>query len=71
MNNKNNEASEPTEGTPLHIACPCNCGHAVPSICTSCPDDISELANQVWQQLVSEKGLESAIEFLHEKVDMG
>ena len=71
MNNENNEASEPTEEMLLYIICPCNCGRAVPLMSTSCSGDISELANQVRQRLLSEKGLEGAIEFLHERVDVG
>ena len=71
INNENNEASEPTEEMLLYIVCPCNCGRAVPFMCTSCSGDISELANQVWQRFVSEKGLEGAIEFLHNMVDVG
>jgi len=71
MNNENNETSEPTEEVLLYIVCPCNCGRAIPLICTSYSGDISELANQVWQQLTNEKGLEGAIEFLHENIDVG
>ena len=71
MNNENYEASEPTEERLLYIICPCNCGRAVPLTCTSYSGDISELANQIWQQLASENGLEGAIEFLHESVDVG
>ncbi len=71
MNNENYEASEPTEEVLLYIICPCNCGRAVPLMSTSCSVDISELANQVWQKIISEKGLEGAIEFLHEMIDVG
>ena len=71
MNNENNEASEPTEEMLLYIICPCNCGRAIPLMSTSCPGDITEFANQVWQRTVSEKGLEGAIEFLHEMINVG
>ncbi len=71
MNNELNEASEPNKESLLDIICPCNCGRSVPLMRTSCSGDISELANQVWQRSVSEKGLEGAIEFLHEMVDVG
>ncbi len=71
MNNENYEAAEPTEEVPLYIVCPCNCGRAVPLIGTSYSGNISELANQVWQQLVSERGLEGTIEFLHELINVG
>jgi len=71
MNNENNEASEPTEEVLLYIICPCNCGRAIPLICASSSGDISELANQIWQKITSEKGLEGAIEFLHESIDVG
>ena len=71
MNNELNEASEPTEEMLLYIICPCNCGRAVPLLRTSYSGDISELANQIWRQLASEKGLEGAIEFLHESDKLG
>ncbi len=70
MNNEN-EASEPSEEMLLYIICPCNCGRAIPLISTSYSGDISELANQVWQKITSVKGLEGAIEFLHESIDVG
>jgi len=71
MNNELNEKSEPKKEKLLYIICPCNCGRAVPLICTSFSGDISEMANQIWQQLASEKGFEGAIEFLHESADVG
>ncbi len=71
MNNEKNEASEPTEEMLFYIVYPCNCGRAAPFTCTSFTGDISELANQVWQRTASENGLEGAIEFLHEMVDVG
>ncbi len=71
MNNENNEAADPTEEMLFYIVCPCNCGRAVPLTCTSYSGYISELANQVWQRVVSEKGLESAIEFIHESGNVG
>ena len=71
MNNENKETSEPTGGMFFYIVCPCNCGRAVPLVCTPCSGDISELANQVWQRTISEKGLEGAIEFIHEMIDVG
>ena len=71
MNNENNEVSDPTEEVLHYIVCPCNCGRAVPLTCTSYSGNISELANQVWQQLISERGLEGTIEFLHKSIDVG
>ncbi len=71
MNNEKNETSEPIEETLHYIVCSCNCGRAVPFMCTSVTGEISELANQVWQRTVSEKGLEGAIEFIHEMIDVG
>ncbi len=71
MNNELNEASEPNKETFLDIICPCHCGRAVPLIRTSYSGDISELANQIWRQLASEKGLEGAIEFLHKSDKLG
>ncbi len=71
MNNENNEAADPTEEMLFYIVCPCNCGRAVPFMCTSCSGDISELANQIWKKTTNAKGLEGTIEFLHESIDVG
>lgn len=52
------------------IDCPCSCGRAIRlALPSEKPDinyDIPKIGNKFWQQLVSENGLEGAIEFLHE-----
>ena len=56
----------------IYIGCPCKCGRdlevqliPLEDDNEHVADDIGEIGNNVWQQLVDDKGLEGAIEFLH------
>ena len=71
MNNREREeASESADkNTFLYIVCPCNCGRILAVECTSHSGDVSELGNKIWWQLACEKGLEGAIEYLHENTE--
>ena len=56
----------------LYLECPCNCGRVVKIDVMPEPGaeefvrDIEKVGNKIWQTLVNEKGLEGAIQFLHE-----
>ncbi len=55
----------------FYIVCPCNCGRALPIEYSPFANDVPEFGNKIWQHLAHEKGLEGAIEYLHEKVEVG
>jgi hypothetical protein len=58
------------KGILFYIDCPCNCGRAIRMVLPSAKPvedyNIPKIGNKFWQRLVNEKGLEEAIEFLHE-----
>ena len=59
-----------TNEADFYIICPCNCGRALPIEYSPFANDIPEFGNKIWQHLVHERGLEGAIQYLHEKVDV-
>ncbi len=54
----------------FYIVCPCNCGRALPIEYSPFANDIPEFGNKIWQHLVHERGLEGAIQYLHEKAEV-
>lgn len=52
------------------IICPCNCGRALPIEYSPFANDIPEFGNKIWQYLVDDKGLEGAVQYLHETVEV-
>ncbi len=57
--------------TLFDIFCPCGCGRGLPIQNIPYTHDIQELGKIIWQQLVKDKGIDGAIAFLHESVDIG
>ncbi len=69
------------ENTLFHITCPCKCGrvlavefHAtkknekfIPHIKKLDEQGIENLGNIIWQRVVNARGLEGAIQFLHQR----
>lgn len=65
----------------FRIVCPCNCGRAITVefhppqekplhlIQSLEKSEIKILANLIWQRVVEARGLEGAIQFLHERAD--
>ena len=61
----------------FYIICPCNCGRAIELKIEDFPahshekvvQGIPETGNRIWQCLVDAKGLEGAIQFLHERTE--
>lgn len=67
-----NKMMERAEDTLIYIGCPCGCGKdleiqlfPLEEDNEYIAEDIPEVGNNIWQQLVDDKGLEGAIEFLH------
>ena len=62
---------EKTEGAQNYFGCPCGCGKDLEiqifplEDTENMAEDIPEVGNSIWQQLVDDKGLEGAVEFLH------
>ncbi len=62
---------EKTEAALIYIGCPCGCGKDLEiqifplEDTENMAEDIPEVGNSIWQQLVDDKGLEGAVEFLH------
>jgi hypothetical protein len=62
---------EKAEGILIYIGCPCGCERDLEVQIVPCEeseprkDEVPEIGNAIWQQLVDDKGLEGAIEFLH------
>ena len=61
---------ENAESTLIYIGCPCGCDKYLEIQLFSLEDteDIPEVGNSIWQQLVDDKGLEGAVEFLHKNI---
>ncbi len=61
----------------FYIICPCNCGRAIELKIEDIPahshekaaQEIPEIGIRIWQGLVDAKGLEGAIQFLHERAE--
>ena len=66
--------TQKAEGTLIYIGCPCRCGKDLEiqlfplEDSEHMADDIPEVGNNIWQQLVDDKGMEGAVEFLHKNV---
>lgn len=69
------------KGALFHIVCPCKCGRVfaaefqpirinekyIPRVQQLGDREIRNLGNVIWQRVVDARGLEGAIEFLHER----
>ena len=53
----------------LGVLCPCGCRRGLPMQNIPYTHEMQEFGKVIWQQLVSEKGVEGAIAFFHEAVD--
>jgi hypothetical protein len=67
----------------FHIFCPCKCGRAIgvefkptktnekfiAHIDDLSEEDIENLGNLIWKRVVEARGLEGAIQFLHDQAD--